>query len=36
LFGVSATLFMHGYDKYTLEEALFSRRMKGKATEPVL
>lgn len=33
LFGVNLTLFFHGYDKYTLEMALFQRKRKG---EPVL
>ncbi|MDB5238876.1 MAG: DoxX domain protein [Candidatus Parcubacteria bacterium] len=33
LFGVNMALFAHGYDKYTLEKALFQRKRKG---EPVL
>ncbi len=33
LFGVNIVLFCHGYDKYTLEKALFQRGRKG---EPVL
>jgi len=33
LFGVNLTLFAHGYDKYTLEMAVFQRKRKG---EPVL
>jgi uncharacterized membrane protein YphA (DoxX/SURF4 family) len=33
LFGVNITLFFHGYDKYTLEKAIFERTRKG---EPVL
>lgn len=33
LFGVNFVLFFHGYDKYTVEQALFQRRRKG---EPVL
>jgi uncharacterized membrane protein YphA (DoxX/SURF4 family) len=33
LFGVNLTLFAHGYDKYTLEMAVFERKRKG---EPVL
>lgn len=33
LFGVTAALFCHGYDKYTVEVALFQRKRPG---EPVL
>lgn len=33
LFGVNFVLFCHGYDKYTVEQALFQRKRKG---EPVL
>jgi uncharacterized membrane protein YphA (DoxX/SURF4 family) len=33
LFGVNLTLFAHGYDKYTVEMALFQRKRAG---EPVL
>jgi uncharacterized membrane protein YphA (DoxX/SURF4 family) len=33
LFGVNIALFFHGYDKYTIERALFQRARKG---EPVL
>lgn len=33
LFGVNFALFFHGYDKYTLEQAVFQRGRKG---EPVL
>ena len=33
LFGVNFALFCHGYDKYTLEKALFQRKRAG---EPVL
>jgi len=33
LFGVNIALFCHGYDKYTVEKALFQRARKG---EPVL
>ena len=33
LFGVNIALFCHGYDRYTLEYALFERKRKG---EPVL
>jgi uncharacterized membrane protein YphA (DoxX/SURF4 family) len=33
LFGITATLFAHGYDRYTVEMALFQRKREG---EPVL
>ena len=33
LFGVNIALFMHGYDRYTLERFLFQRKRRG---EPVL
>lgn len=33
LFGVNFVLFCHGYDKYTIEKAIFQRRRAG---EPVL
>jgi len=33
LFGVNITLFLHGYDRYTLEKAIFQRGREG---EPVM